>query len=125
MNRFLLISIGAVLGANARYLVGLWAAGRFGSNFPYGTLIINVTGSLILGFLITALGGRLPLSSDLRFLVGVGFCGAYTTFSSYTVETLTLAQVSGPQGAIINIAANNLVGLAAAFAGAVLARWIG
>ena len=125
MNRFLLISVGAVLGANARYLVGLWAAGRFGGDFPYGTLIVNVTGSFVLGFLLTALDGRLPLPSDLRFLIGVGFLGAYTTFSSYSVETLTLLRISGATSALVNIVLNNVVGLSAAVFGVIAARAIG
>ena len=85
MNRFLLISVGAVLGANARYLVSLWAAGRFGADFPYGTLIVNVSGSLVLGVLVGLLSGRLALPEELRFLLGIGFLGAYTTFSSFSV----------------------------------------
>ena len=125
MNRYLLISIGAVLGANARYLVGMWAVQRLGPGFPYGTLIVNVTGSFVLGFLLAALEGRLSLPSDLRFLVGVGFLGAYTTFSSFAVESLIL-QRDGSMGiAFLNILGNNALGLAAAFLGFLLARWIG
>jgi fluoride exporter len=125
MNRYLLISIGAVLGANARYLVGLWAVDHFGAGFPYGTFLVNVTGSFVLGFLVAALEGRLPLSPDLRFLVGVGFLGAYTTFSSFAVETLILLRDGNMVTGIINIFGNNLAGLAAAMLGFVLARWIG
>jgi fluoride exporter len=125
MNRYLLISIGAVLGANARYLVGLWAVDRFGAGFPYGTLLVNVTGSFVLGFLIAALDGRLPLPSDLRFLVGVGFLGAYTTFSSFAVESLILLRDGTLWTALLNIFGNNLAGLAAALLGFILARWIG
>jgi CrcB protein len=125
MNRYLLISIGAVLGANARYLVGLWAVDRFGAGFPYGTFVVNVTGSFVLGFLVAALEGRLPLSPDLRFLVGVGFLGAYTTFSSFAVETLILLRDGNMVTGIINIFGNNLAGLAAAMLGFFLARWIG
>ena len=125
MNRYLLISLGAVLGANARYLAGVWAAERFGAGFPYGTLLVNVSGSFVLGFLIAALEGRLPLPSDLRFLVGVGFLGAFTTFSSFTVETLLLLRADGAGLAITNILVNNGAGLAAALLGFWLAGRIG
>jgi CrcB protein len=125
MNRYLLISIGAVLGANARYLVGLWAVDRFGAGFPYGTLLVNVTGSFVLGFLIAALEGRLPVPSDLRFLIGVGFLGAYTTFSSFAVESLILLRDGNMWTALLNVFGNNLAGLGAALLGFMLARWIG
>lgn len=125
MNRYLLISVGAVLGANARYLVGMWAVQRFGPGFPYGTFLVNVTGSFVLGFLLAALEGRLPLPADLRFLLGVGFLGAYTTFSSYTVESLLLLRDGSAGMALLNILGNNAVGLAAAYLGFLLARWLG
>lgn len=125
MNRYLLISLGAILGANARYLVGVWAADRLGPNFPFGTLLVNVSGSFVLGFLIAALEGRLPLPSDLRFLLGVGFLGAFTTFSSFTVETLLLVREGALGAGIANLFANNLAGLAAALLGFGLAGRIG
>jgi CrcB protein len=125
MNRFLLISLGAVLGANARYLVTIWAADRFGPGFPYGTLLVNVIGSFVLGFLIGALEGRLPLPSDLRFFLGVGFLGAFTTFSSYSVETLLLVREGALGAGIANLFANNLAGLTAALLGFGLAGRIG
>ena len=125
MNRFLLISIGAVLGANARYLVGLWAAGRFGADFPYGTLIVNVTGSLVLGLLMGLLAGRLTVPEELRFLVGIGFLGAYTTFSSFSVETMNLLREQSAWYALLNVLANNVGGILAAFLGLTLARLLG
>jgi CrcB protein len=125
MNRYLLISLGAILGANARYLTGVWAADRFGPQFPYGTLLVNASGSFVLGFLIAALEGRLPLPSDLRFFLGVGFLGAFTTFSSFSVESLLLLR-SGELGAgIANILVNNLAGLGAALLGFWLAGRFG
>ena len=125
MNRYLLISLGAILGANARYLTGVWAAERFGPQFPYGTLLVNASGSFVLGFLIAALEGRLPLPSDLRFFLGVGFLGAFTTFSSFSVESLLLLR-SGELGAgIANILVNNIAGLGAALLGFWLAARFG
>ena len=125
MNRFLLIAAGAALGANARYLVGLWAADRFGASFPYGTLIANVTGCLVLGFLITLGTGRIGLPPEARLLLAVGFLGSYTTFSSFAVETFTLAQNGSLGRSLVNLFANNLIGLSAAWVGVILARLLG
>ncbi len=122
--RFLLIAVGAALGANARYLVGMWAGSRFGADFPYGTLIVNVTGSLLLGFLLTLVTGRMRLSPDMRLLLAVGFVGSYTTFSSYTVESITLLRQGTLWLGLLNIFGNNLLGLICALLGAYLARLV-
>ena len=90
METFLLISAGAILGANLRYWVGGWAAGRFGASFPYGNLIINLTGSFILGFFITLATDRLLFDPRWRVLIVIGFLSSYTTFSSYTFESVAL-----------------------------------
>lgn len=124
MTRYLYIALGAALGANARYLVGVWAGARLGAAFPYGTFLVNVTGSLILGFLLTLATGRLALSSEMRLLLAVGFLGSYTTFSSYTVESLALMRGGSLGSGLINIFANNLLGLAAALTGVLLAQWL-
>ena len=124
MNRYLLIAIGAALGANARYLVGVWAGNRLGADFPYGTFIVNVGGSFVLGFLLTLGTGRLQLSPEARLLLAVGFLGSFTTFSSYAVESLNLWRDAGLWRSVLNVAGNNLVGLFAAVLGAALARWL-
>jgi CrcB protein len=90
MQRFLLISLGAVLGANLRYWVADWAARNWGSHFPLGTLLINLSGSFILGLFITLAMERSGLDGRWRMLVAVGFLGAYTTFSTYTYESVNL-----------------------------------
>ncbi|MFZ0544089.1 MAG: fluoride efflux transporter CrcB [Candidatus Promineifilaceae bacterium] len=125
MNRFLYIAIGAALGANARYLVGLWAANRFDAGFPYGTFIVNVTGSFLLGFILTLATERLTISPETRLLLAVGFLGSYTTFSSYSVESLGLLRDSGLWPGLLNIISNNLVGLLCAAIGVYLARLFG
>lgn len=124
MNRYLLIAIGAALGANTRYLVGVWAGNRLGADFPYGTFIVNVTGSFVLGFLLTLGTGRLQLSPEARLLLAVGFLGSFTTFSSYAVESLNLWRDAGLWRSLLNVAGNNLAGLLAAILGAALARWL-
>ena len=88
---YLLIGLGGVLGANARYLVAGWAARRFGMAFPYGTFLINLSGSFILG-LFTAFMLKHPASHYPRLFFAVGFLGAYTTFSTFSLESLQLLQ---------------------------------
>ena len=125
MNRFLFVAIGAALGANARYLVGLWAANRFGAGFPYGTLLVNITGSFLLGFIVTLATERLSISPEARLLLAVGFLGSYTTFSSYAVESLGLLRDGGFWPGLLNIVTNNLIGIIFAAMGVYLARWFG
>ena len=116
------ISVGAVVGANLRYAVSHWAAKALSASLPWGTLIINVTGSFILGFILTWTTDRVLADPRWRAAVAVGFCGAYTTFSSYAFETLTFWQQGHRLLALGNLAANNLLALAGAVTGAVLAR---
>jgi CrcB protein len=125
LNRFLLIAAGAALGANARYLVNMWAVGRFGADFPYGTLLVNISGSFILGFLLTFSTDRFSLSPDMRLLIAVGFLGSYTTFSSYAVESLNLWRENGIWLALRNVFLNNGIGLVFALLGTFTARWLG
>lgn len=124
MTRFLFVALGAALGANARYIIGLWAAGRFGAHFPYGTLIVNALGSLLLGFLLVLTTERLTLSPETRLLLAVGFLGSFTTFSSFAVESVAISRDSGLWSALVNIFSNNLLALAAALIGAHVARVI-
>ena len=125
MNRFLFIALGAALGANARYWVTLWAANRFGTDYPTGTLLVNVTGSFLLGLLLALATGRLNLAPETRLLLLTGFLGAYTTFSTYAVESLALWSDAGWWPALRNIFLNNGLGLGAALLGATLARLLG
>lgn len=107
MITVLWIALGSAAGGVARYATGLLAAAQFGEGFPWGTLIVNVAGSFIIGLATaaTASGGPLPLSPDLRLFITVGFCGGFTTFSAFSLQTLQLIQ-SGQVGA----AALNTVG---------------
>lgn len=89
---YLLIGLGGFLGANARYYVAGWAGRLFGLSFPYGTFLINVSGSFLLGLLMGLLQQR-PLDFLYpRLFFAVGFLGAYTTFSTFSYETLRLLQ---------------------------------
>lgn len=122
MLKFLLIGLGGFAGANLRYLLQLWTAQRWGAGFPYGTLIINVTGSFILGLFLALVTERLAVSPNWRFLIAVGLLGGYTTFSSFTVEALTLMEAGRWLPAFGYLAGNVAGGLLFAFLGMALAR---
>jgi fluoride exporter len=122
MDRFLLISLGAILGANTRYWLGDWIAQKWGSVFPLGTLIINVSGSFILGLFLTLATERLMLDPRWRLLVAVGFLGAYTTFSTYTYESFNLLFKGQWIAGLINLFASTFLGLLAVGLGIYLGR---
>ena len=122
MATYLWISLGAILGANARFLVARYAAKFLGSGFPYGTFIVNVVGSLILGWFMVWSTERAVSDPRLRLFVAVGFCGGYTTFSSYAYESFVQLE-QGHWGLFAtNILGNNVIGMLAVIAGAMLAR---
>ena len=92
MAMYLAVALGGALGTIGRYFVSGLVANAFGETFPWGTLIINITGSFIIGFFgtLTAPEGRLMVSGMTRQFVMVGICGGYTTFSSFSLQTLNL-----------------------------------
>ena len=122
MNDILVISIGAILGANARWIISRYAARVLGATFPYGTLFINVTGSFIVGFFMIWATERVLLDPRWRLLIVVGFCGAFTTFSSFAFETMAYFEQGQWLLMFTNFASNNLLCLGAALAGMALAR---
>ena len=119
-----LIGIGGVLGANARYLVSVWAARRIGADFPYGTLIVNLSGSLLLGFLATGIVRRVVYEPEVQLLVSVGFLGAYTTFSTFAFESVGLVRRRAYVLATANVLGSTVLGLLGAWIGAMVARAI-
>ena len=122
MQAVLWISLGAIAGANARYFISRWAAKVFNPAFPYGTLIINITGSMVLGFFLIWTSERVLADPRWRLMIAIGFCGAYTTFSSYAFETMYYFEQGHWLLFAANIVANNVLCLAAVLAGAALAR---
>ena len=121
MREILWVGVGGFLGANARYLIGAWVGSRMGSAFPYGTLVINVSGSFILGVIMGLVDAR-ALSPAFRLAAGVGFVGAYTTFSTFTYETMRLVEDGSSLLAVVNVAGSLLAGLAATIAGLAAGR---
>jgi CrcB protein len=122
VNQVLVISIGAILGANARWFISRFASRILGPVFPYGTLFINVTGSFVVGFFMIWTTERVLLDPRWRLLIVVGFCGAFTTFSSYAFETIRYFEQGQWLLLFTNFASNNLLCLGAALAGMALAR---
>jgi len=122
MRDVLWISLGAIFGANLRYLVGRLSNSLFSTTFPYGTLFINVTGSLCLGFFMVWTTERVLANPQWRMLIAIGFCGAYTTFSSYAFETMGYFQQGQWWPFAANILSNNVACLLAVLVGAALAR---
>ncbi|MEH0934737.1 fluoride efflux transporter CrcB [Micromonospora psammae] len=113
----LLIALGAAVGAPLRYLTDRAVQARLGSSFPWGTLTVNVVGSLLLGFLV-----GLPVGPGLGALLGTGLCGALTTYSTFGYETLRLVRAGGRLRALANVALSVTAGLCAAAAGLTLAH---
>jgi len=121
MKEILWVGLGGFAGANARYLLGMWVATRFGTTFPYGTFIINVTGSFILGTIMGVLDAHV-LAPAVRLSLGIGFIGAYTTFSTFTYETLRLVESGSLLLAAANVVGSVVVGLLAAIGGLAAGR---
>jgi CrcB protein len=116
VSEWLLIVLGAAIGAPSRWLLDGVVQSRHDSVFPWGTFTVNVTGSLLLGALL-----HLGLEGDTRTAVlafaGTGFCGAFTTFSTFSYETVVLVEEGSSPIAVLNVVGSVLTGLAAAFAG--------
>lgn len=124
MQKYLFIAAGGALGAITRYWVGSTVSGRLGTRFPYGTFVINITACIIIGFSLTYLDKRAGLNPAWRFLIPVGFIGAYSTFSTYEWETLSTLRAGAFAMAALYAVGSLLVGLAATWLGIVLAESI-
>lgn len=119
--QYLAIGAAGSLGAMTRFLVATLCGRIFGSEFPVGTLVINVTGSLFLGWFLTVIGERGNVSDTFRLAVAVGFVGAYTTFSTYAYESNSLLEDGAGLKALFNIVGSVLLGLIAVRVGV----WLG
>jgi CrcB protein len=122
LQTVLLISLGAIIGANLRYFVALYVTRMVPSTFPLGTLIINISASFILGFFLIWTSERVLADPRWRLFIAVGFCATYSTYSSYAFETFALFERGQMATALLNMLATNAVCLIAVLLGAVLAR---
>lgn len=120
----LLVAIGGGIGSVTRYLVGGWFASRFGPAFPYGTFVINVTGSFIIGLFLAFAQERVSLSPYWRLFFAVGFLGGYTTFSSFEYESIRLLQDGEMLLGAVYMIGSVAAGGIAAIGGITLGSWI-
>jgi CrcB protein len=122
LSRYLLVLIGGGTGALARYVSASAIMTRFGGRFPLGTLVINVTGSFLIGFLMTVLTERFQFDPAWRLLLVVGFLGGYTTFSTFEWETYTAVRDGALWTGMLNIVSSIMLGYIAVWLGSILAR---
>ena len=122
MQKYFLIAFGGALGSIARYWVGSTISSRVGTRFPYGTFVINMTACIIIGFALTYLGKRADLNPMWRFLIPIGFVGAYSTFSTYEWETLSTLRSGALLLSALYAVGSLILGLAAVGAGSLLAE---
>ncbi len=111
MSKFTLLAIGGITGTIARYLLGGYIYAVLGTSFPYGTLVVNLLGCLIVGFLAAFMENKFMLTPNLRLLLMIGFCGAFTTFSTFILETSNLIRSGETLKAFMNIIFSVIIGL--------------
>jgi fluoride exporter len=122
LQKYLWIAIGGSLGSLARYGVGTYVTGRMGTKFPYGTFVINITACVIIGFSLAFLGRRTDMNPAWRFLVPVGFVGAYSTFSTFEWEIFSDMRTGAFFIAALYVVLSLFLGLLGVWCGVMLAR---
>lgn len=133
MLNYLYVAVGSAVGGLARFVVGTWLQGRLDDwaphagaapflPFPIGTLLVNVSGSFLMGVIIVVVSRQGPHADATRLLLAVGLCGGYTTFSTFSADTVGLLENGGGALAMLNIVASVVLALLAVLAGAFVAR---
>jgi fluoride exporter len=122
-NRYLIVALGSAVGGCLRYGLGGFISSRWGTAFPWGTFVINVTGSFVIGAFLTFALQRIDIDPRWRLLVAVGFCGGYTTFSTFAWETAMLLQSRELSFALGNVLGSAVAGVLGILGGARFARW--
>ncbi|MDR7415170.1 MAG: fluoride efflux transporter CrcB [Armatimonadota bacterium] len=120
--RYVLVLFGGALGALARYVVDGWVVSRLDTGFPFGTLVVNLSGSFLLGVLSVVTVERLLLPGEWRVLLGIGFLGAYTTFSTWQYETFRLLEAGQWGAGLVNLFGSAVAGFAALVLGVLVGR---
>lgn len=122
MKALVLIFVGGGLGSVVRFLLGRWVTGLHNLNFPWGTLVVNVVACFVLGLIVGFADHKQMLSADMRIFWAVGFCGGFSTFSTFSYETLLLFQQTAVMSGIVYVIASVAVCLAATATGVAIAR---
>jgi len=122
VQKYFFIALGGALGSLTRFWVGSAVANRFGTRFPYGTFLVNMTACVIIGFSLTFLGRRTELNPAWRFLIPIGFVGAYSTFSTFEWETFSTLQTGSFLSAALYVVLSCFLGLVAVWCGVMVAR---
>src|SRR5258708_29724173 len=122
MNKYLLVGAGGFLGAIARYWLGSFIGSRMGLRFPYGTVVINISGSFLIGLIVTLIAQRTHWNANWSYLIPIGFIGAYTTFSTFELETLRSFQEAEIFYAFANVIVSVVLGFVAVWFGVVNER---
>ncbi|MFZ0309764.1 MAG: fluoride efflux transporter CrcB [Candidatus Sulfotelmatobacter sp.] len=124
MLKYLMIGIGGGLGSILRFWLGSYIGSKMGTRFPYGTFVINITGSFLIGLVFALLTARTHWSANWRYLIPIGFIGGYTTFSSFEYETLRTIQDGQVGIGLLYVATSVVFGLVAVWGGMIAGRAI-
>lgn len=124
MQKYLYVALGGALGSLARFWIGSAIGGRMGTRFPYGTFVINITACIIIGFVLTLLGSRTGLNPAWRFLIPIGFVGAYSTFSTFEWEIFSTLRAGAFLTGASYMVLSLVLGLAGIWGGVMIAKAI-
>lgn len=122
--KYFMVGIGGAVGSVLRFWLGSYIGGRMGSRFPYGTFVINMTGSFLIGLVLAIMAEKTQWNQNWRYLIPIGFLGGYTTFSAFEYETFRLFQDGQMGSAALNVALSVVVGFIGVWAGVVAGRVI-